>query len=136
MAKYFGKHFRQLESEWQKKLEESGFKDIECLKNGQRLLRQSASNVYRHCDERTRLAREQYFQSLSNFVNNHLFFKDLDRIVMTKYADGVTISQIVIDLRSQQIKIHRQTIRFIIRRYEHLWGLRYWTAKERNLLYG
>lgn len=137
MSKFFlGKQFKQLEKEWQKKLEQNGFKDIEILKNGQRLLRQSAGNVYRHVDERTRISREQYFQSISYHTAITVFPKILDGLVMHRYADGKTIKIIVEELARENVRVHRQTIRFIIRRYEHEWGIRYWTLKERNLLYG
>ena len=132
---YFDKKFRQLEEEWAKKLEQSGFEDIELFKNGQRYLKNNSRALFRK-NQRTRLIREQYFQNLSDCLHTHVFSKELDRIVMTKFAEGITISQIVIDLKAINIEIHRQTIRYIIRRYEHEWGIRYWTAKERYLRHG
>lgn len=134
MAKFFLRpEFKDLECEWNKRLIASGFKDIEHTKHGERVLKQYAFNAYLQADDKTRLAREQYYHLIAMNVAVHSFNKLLDEIVMTKFAEGLFIKQIVLDLNKLGFSIHRQTVRFIVRRYEHEWGIKYWTLKERNL---
>jgi uncharacterized protein with gpF-like domain len=133
--KFFNsKRFKDLEAAWEEKLKRSGFVDIEKKKkNGERVLKQNSANVYRQANEATRSAREQYYRVIAENYHQTEFNREIDRIVMGLFAEGCSIKNIVLALNEKQISIHRQTIRFIIRRHEHIWGIKYWSAKERNL---
>ncbi len=137
MAKFYQtKEFKELEKEWNKFLEMTGFNDAERIKNGERVLRQNASNAYRQADEFEREAKAKYFQNICHHVNRTIFTNPIDKFVMTMISDGISIKQIVLELALMGHPTHRQTIRFIVRRHEHIWGIRFWSAKDRNLKYG
>lgn len=130
------KSFKELEALWNERLVESGFKDVEKMKrNGERVLRQRSTNVYRQASQSVRMSREKYFQLIAENFYQTEFNREIDKTVMGLFAEGVSIKNIVLELKGQNISIHRQTIRFIIRRFEHIWGIKYWSAKERNLIH-
>jgi hypothetical protein len=52
----------------------------------------------------------------------------MDLTVMTMRGDGFTLIQI-----TAENNIHRKTVMYIIRRYEHQWDIRKWSLKQRNL---
>lgn len=137
MAKFYqSREFRELEKQWDEYLKLSGFEDAERIKNGERVLRQNSSNSYRQAGDDEREAKLQYFQTLCAHFYRTEFPNPVDKLVMAMVSDGRSIKFIVFELSRSGHPTHRQTIRFIIRRYEHLWGIRVWTAKQRNLKYG
>jgi len=136
MSKFYQtKRFKDLERCWDKKLLDTGFADAERTKNGQRILKQASSNAYRSANIQARETRAEYYRTICYNAYRTTFVKPIDRLVMTMLADGLTIRKIVGELLRHGIKAHRMTVSFIIRRWEHRWGIRYWTLKERNLKY-
>lgn len=136
MPKYWkSKRFEELNEEWNKKLKESGFKDIE---------KQAGSNtfidyqyVYKHCRGVAKEIRTQYFLSLSHCVQEEKSFEDhLDQLIMERTAEGVSIKEISDELRNKPMdgrlrsKHNRNTIRYVRRRYENKWGLRIWKPEQ------
>lgn len=129
MAKFYQtKTFKGLQKEWEKRLLESGFIDHE---NGDQL-KQNAANSYRRANALLREAKLEYFQIIIHQIYRHGYIPPdmdpLDLTVMVMRGNGLSIN-----LVAERNKIHRQTVRFIIRRYEHQWGIRSWTLAERNL---
>lgn len=134
LAKFYQtKEFRELEKRWDKILTETGFMDAERTKNGQRILAQNSSNAYRQACHQTREDRAEYFRALCYHFHRTNFDRLLDQRVMMFFSDGLSIKQIVKTLTELGQPIHRQTIRFIIRRFEHDCGIRFWSMKDRNL---
>lgn len=137
MAKFFQtREFRDLEKEWNEILSQSGFVDIERTKNGERVLKQNSSNAYRQADEEMRSARQEYYRNIGYHIFRTHFVRCIDCRVMFGVANGLSIKEIVEELKSDQIEVHRQTVRFIVRRFEHQWGLRFWSPEARNLKVG
>lgn len=126
MAKFFQtKEFRELYDAWMQKLSDSGFTDVENKAQG---LKQNAANSYRQAEQIVREAKIEYFRTITRRVHDEEFSDQVDLTVMTLRGDGVSINDI-----ARESGVHRQTVRYIIRRYEHSWGLRIWTAKQRNI---
>jgi len=123
----------RLLDEWDEILRATGFKDIERRIGHDRVLIQYSSNCYRQADPTTRESKESYYEQLSAKVQTHRFENETDRFVMFHIADGVRIKTIVELLAEMGQSIHRQTIRFIIRRYENLWGIKMWSNRQMNL---
>ena len=134
---------RELER-WDKKLADSGFKDIEekysydpatGLRTGGKL-RQGATAVL-HKNNTYPLIREQkqeYYTQLTHAVNAEKWGKRvLHRRIMEFAALGYIPQEIKRLLKNFSVVPHRHTIRKIIRQYEHKWGIRKWTAKELGL---
>ena len=124
---------KSLVREWDLILAATGFKDIERTVGNDRVLIQFSSNAYRQADELTRESKIAYFDAICEKLNQTSFDNETDRYVMQKFSEGVRINQIVEELRSRGIGIHRQTCRYIIRRYETRWGIRTWSNKQMNL---
>lgn len=130
MAKFYQtQSFLKLHAEWQRKLEASGFEDIETT-SGENL-KQYAPNSYRQAHRLIREAKLEYFRLITHKAHDDEFIGPLSLTIMTMRGDGVPIIEI-----ADEIGLHRQTVRYIIRRHEHRWGIRFWTARQRNLKHG
>lgn len=127
------KKFKDLYTEWNQKLKESGFEDSEVESRGERLLKQRSSNSYRQADELERQTRLDYFLLLGYLAYNTDFDNDFDKLVMLRHSEGKTIKEIVDEINTQGISRDRKTIRFIIRRWQMRWGIRDWKLKQMNL---
>lgn len=138
MAKFYQTtEFRHLDAEWNKKLVETDFKDAERSIGSTRVLKQRSSYAYRrHARTPNQEAKEVYFTLILQNIHTTSFDKELDQLVLSKFAEGLNNVAIVRELTALGLRIHRKTVMFIVRRYEHLWGLRFWTAKKRNLKSG
>lgn len=127
--KYYQTHvFRETQREWKKRLKDSGFKDIENDK--QHIV---GSNLSSDNKKVSKQERFDYFRMIINklYSDSLVVPPDInprDLIVMAMRGNGYLLKQI-----AKENKIDRRTVRFIIRRYEHLWGIRFWTKKQRNL---
>jgi len=131
--------FKELSKEWDQKLENSGFKDEETTIDGERVLKQQASNVYRQADVITKEAKLKYYQQLSSAVQKDPPTDPIHKIIMTMTAEGATIKEIVKVLAKKKYRlrahgaIDRHTVGFIRRRYEMKWGIKHWNPKQLNL---
>ena len=116
----------KLKQEWDKILEDSGFRDIEVEINGERKLRQYAGSIYSKA-EHNRVdvhKRREYFLALSSRCNETLFGKFIDRFVMEQFAEGIKQVDIRRNLLKAGIKRSRISIYWIIRKYLTEWGMR------------
>lgn len=127
------KSFKVLSKTWNQKLEESGFLDAEIELKGDRALRQKATNCYRNASELERETRLRYYALLGYLAHNTSFPNDLERIVMLRHSEGVTIKEILEELMLYGIIRDRKTIRYIIRRWQAKWGIRAWSPRQMNL---
>lgn len=123
----------RLLDEWDEILKATGFKDIEKRIGHERVLVQYASNCYRQADPTTRETKESYYEQLSAAVQSHQFRDEIERFIMLQVADGARIKTIVELLSQMGHTIHRQTVRFVIRRHETLWGIKVWSSRQMNL---
>ncbi len=124
--------FRALQRTWYKRLEECGFHDAEKIAHGEMVLKQSASHPYKGKDELTREIKEHYYQMLAQQVEDADFASDVDRLILSLYADGKKIKIICEELEKRGDRRCRGTIRFTIRKYEMEWGIRKYTARQLN----
>jgi hypothetical protein len=131
MPKYWQtKGFKNLEAIWELKLAESGFNDAETTIKNNRVLKQNSSNCYRQAPQVVRENKERYFSMLTHCME-YMPPKDrVDRLVMHYLSLGSKIREICEMIRSVGGPNHRQTIRFIIRRYEQAWGIRSWAPEK------
>lgn len=119
--------------QWDGILKATGFKDIEKNIRGERVLIQFASNCYKQADELTVESKRSYYDQIQYHLHRQVFDNSIDQTVMTMIGEGHKINQVVEALGRRGHRIHRQTCRFIIRRYEVIWGMRVWTHKQMNL---
>lgn len=145
--------FRELQQAWYQRLAETGFEDAERLVGDELELRQSSTAPYRSmtCLKRrvrrddmgevvrvtrreinitARYAKEQYFHVVSALVQDTTFRNEVDRLVVVRYAEGRKACEICEELKQRGTPRFRHAIRFIVRRYETLWGLKKWTPRQ------
>lgn len=127
------KTFQVLSRDWNHKLEESGFSDIEIDLKQDRALKRRAASCYEKASPLEREVKLEYFCFVSSLVNETFFPNELEKIIMTRHADGDTIEEIVQRIRSDGISRDRKTVRRIIRRWQMKWGVRHWSLKEMHL---
>lgn len=142
--------FEELKSEWYKKLEETGFIDIEYERppqpseqafmvygDGKRHLIQTETACMRRwlsLNSLKRTTSEEYFRTLSQVAmdENTSYRNSTDRHILQRYSEGAKIVVIMQELEERGTSRRRNSIRFIIRRYEFIWGIRSWTKKQLN----
>lgn len=83
-------------------------------------------------DTLSRELKEEYYRVLSQKANDEsTFFKlQIHRFILIRYAEGASIKMICEELDALEEPRHRGSVRFIIRRYEMIWGFRVYTHKE------
>jgi FixJ family two-component response regulator len=125
--------FKELQSRWDEILIEAGFADAEKTKNGDRVLKNRAASHFQSVSEAKRNAKIEYFELIAKYYFTTVFQNPRDKFVLGLVAEGLNNRQIVKSLEKNGYHLHRKTVMFIVRRYEHEWGIRFWTAKQRNL---
>lgn len=128
------KSFRETQKEWYAALEKHGFMDAEKDVCGEMSLRQWAVSPYRHAKSVVeREAKELYFTILAQNICVAKFRNKIDEHILVMYSVGHKIKEICIELEKIGERRARNTIRFIIRRYEMEWGVRAYNRKQLNL---
>lgn len=113
--------FEALKRDWYSKLKETGFKDIE---ETQGPVVPSHVRYYSLTDD--------YYISISKFVNaeDTVFKSELEKFVMLRHSEGAKKADIVRELTERGTPRYKESIRFIIRRYEMKWGIRRYSDKQ------
>jgi hypothetical protein len=128
------KHCKSFYEQWVgkgSKLDKDGFEDAEKTINADSILIQNASNVYRQADELTRDNKLIYYEVLSQWIQKDQFDTEVDKIIMIRVSEGMKIKDISSELKSLKLPCwHRQTIRYIIRKYEQRWKIKTWTKHK------
>lgn len=127
------RQFKILYNSWNQKLKDSQFEDAEIDLKNDRQLKQRATNSYRQATELEREARLEYFLTIGNLANETRFPTALDEYVMLRHSEGASIKEIVAEIRDFSIRRDRKTIRYIIRRWQEIWGIRSWSPHQMNL---
>lgn len=117
--------FKKLQSVWYKKLEKEGFKDIE--QDEDKLLRWDSftfianyTNYERAHGERKLdatwfAAKEEYFQLATDFLHEHKFNSEKDRLIWEMHSNGAYISEIYRELTSRKMKVYLDGINKIVK---------------------
>lgn len=113
---------------WQERLKESGFYDFEI----------EGEKINARINESDKISKTKqndifYYSEISAFAQKNKFNNDSYKRIMELRSEGFGISEILRKLLEENIKINRETIRYIIRRFEFKWGIRAWTLKEMNI---
>lgn len=114
--------------EWNARLQDSGFFDMEL---------KSPPNTVSPLDgdqvSVSAQAKLEYHSKLYEKTNAEEFENKTHEHILRKRAEGAKIVDIVRELDSKGKPIHRETVRFIIRRFENKWLIRSWTIKQMHL---
>lgn len=105
---------KELTDEWNKKLKESGFKDIEGPENT--LVYYSSYPLLKWGAVRY-VARESYFQLAGQFLHDFRFKSELDRLIWECHSDGQTVREIAAKLKDRyNLKVGRDKVNLTVRR--------------------
>lgn len=125
---------KALQKIWYQKLKDSGFEDIE--RGGSIVFETvtSSSNKIRtvYVKKEDREIEEEYYRRLYEAAHSETarYKNKADKIILTNFSNGVSITEIVEILCQRGCPRHRHTIRFVIRRYEMLWGIRFYNKDQ------
>lgn len=122
--------FKALEKDWEEKLKQSGFKDAEETIKGEKLLIQQSSNVYRQAVPLIRESKMDYYQLIMVNLADNPPEDEVELLVMTRLSEGKKIGDISTELATLGERCHRQTIRFIKRKYEDQWNIKKWEPHQ------
>ncbi len=119
---------KKLQRYWNKRLDDEGLSLVQEIdRKGHRRYRDSPEDL-RHIEA-------HYYTILSGYVNDEstVFRNDIHRYVLTRHSQGALIKHIVDELAQQGKRRNRWSVRFIIRRYEMAWKIRFYNDKQLNV---
>lgn len=124
--------FKKLQKEWYELLAATGFKDIEKQEGSECVLIQTSSYCFRNVDNFCKEVKETYFRSIAQAAHDEetKFRNEIDRFILMRHAEGAKIKTIMTELIARGMGRNRDSIRYIIRRYEMAWGLRSYSSRE------
>lgn len=115
-------NFKALLAEWNRKLAESGFKDVEEMKHGRLQLKKTGTVTrFEQSDPLTRSAKARYFELIGDRIQETTFTDPIDRQILTLYFEGYTQVQIQRELPE---RLHRSTIYKRLYSWLKKWGLK------------
>lgn len=135
------KEFKQLQKHWYELLAESGFKDIERIKEDGECVLIQAPGYWAVNNQKLEprkdyvQAKTAYFRLLGLCANAAftMFRNDIDEHILIRRSEGAQIKTIVEELAIMGTPRDRYSVRIIIRRYEMKWGLKYYTPKQLHI---
>ncbi len=98
---------------WYKKLEQSGFKDIE---KDEHRLKQWSSKLNTDVVRRNWEAKNEYYSMARRFLNNYKFESNLEKNIWAYHAEGISARNISKLLKKVRINKYFVTISVITRR--------------------
>lgn len=125
MSRQTSKQLKELQHFWDKKLEDTGFEDIEKTVRGERMLKQYAQSVFKRSNSVHRMEqRLEYYLLISHLCHEMMFGNFVDRFIMEHYAEGIKQKEILKRLKDAGIKRSRWKTLTTIKKYLAIWGLR------------
>ena len=114
--------FKALLLEWNKRLYESGFRDIETMAQGELKLKKSGAEFrYLMLDPIVRENNGQFFRRLQQHVSETKFPNENERLILTLYSQGARQSDIY---RLMNIEGHRSKVYRPIYKWLRIWFLK------------
>lgn len=110
--------YQSLKKVWYKKLEKSGFQDIE---QDEFNLKQYSFRITQAAVRRSWHASSEYYYMADQFLHNFKFKNNLERIIWEYHANGISMRDIAKLLKKVKFhkKIHYLDIYYTIKRLTH-----------------
>lgn len=108
------KEFLTLQAKWNKKLEKSGFEDIE-TKDGLLKGISHADFFKAHYNQIDAQAKEEYYRNAGYFLYEHKFKTELERKIWELHVEGVGIREIVKILKKKNYNIYKRKCHELLR---------------------
>lgn len=87
--------FKKLQDKWYRKLEKSGFEDIEDTNSPREMLKTWDSQYFLHIGTPMQFeARQIYFEMCTNFLNTHKFISEADKAIWELHTEGFSLREI------------------------------------------
>lgn len=117
---------KELQDKWYKKLEKSGFQDIESDEDNLKVW----SSVFfaRHSIEQIQ-AKQAYYQMATNFLEDNNFENKRDRIIWEYHANGISYRDISKVLKRVRIKLSHTAVQNIVHKLQVAMYLMYKTPQ-------
>lgn len=112
---YKTKAFEKENKKWQRKLLKDGFNDIE---QDEHNLRVWSSQFSRKKSLDTYKAKEEYYYMCTQFLNDHIFLTNLDRIIWEYHAEAISARNIAKLLAKVRIKMYHEQVWRVVKRLE------------------
>ena len=131
---YNSSEFKKLQKQWYAKLKDSGFVDAETVglpaaPDG--MLTQRSSNAYKQADLSVIAIKAEYFSMVAECVEKEQWDDATYEFILRNHADGKSHLAIVrLFAKEKGDTIHRQTVRYVIRRYLNKWGIKYYSPDQ------
>lgn len=108
MPKQKPKTLQQLKTIWYDKLAKSGFEDIEERNSPRQMLKRwHAADFRKRSTPETYIAKRDYFQQATEFLNWYEFSGPRERKIWELHSEGATIREIAKKVRLKKDKVHR-----------------------------
>lgn len=106
------KEFLDLKDKWYKKLEATGFKDIEQDEDN---LKSWSINLFKNkFNETTYLAKQEYYRLAGQFLNEHLFKSNKEKVIWEMHSQGLGRPEIVKRLKKRKFKTYGRQVQEIL----------------------
>ncbi len=124
MKFYQTQKFKKLQKQWDEKLKAAGFVDAEKQIGDEKELKQDSNYVRRNGNLNTLESKTLYYQLVGEGFNNETFSDLTCAWIMLGVASGRRMTDIHAGLLGFRCKIEYETVRHIVRRYEHKWKIK------------
>lgn len=121
--------FKKLQTEWYKKLEDSGFQDVE---QDESTLKEWSLQFLRDRTTRLRESREPYFRLAGHFLHDYQFETDRDRIIWEYHSEGLKVEEIVDTLKKVNLPLSRTRVYHTISRLSEAMRKMYLSGHKEN----
>lgn len=122
MSFYKTEKFKRLESKWYKKLEQSGFVEIENKKNDTDYLKVWHSQYFQcKYTPDAFLRKQEYYHMTREFLHIHEFDSDKEKMIWEMHSQGLSLRKISTALRSKVCRIYK-TIRSLSKKMGEHFG--------------
>lgn len=114
MSPFKTKQFEQLKAKWYKKLEKTGFKDVETDEDN---LKEWDSSIFLRYSQHTSAARQEYFILAGQFLNSHNFASKKEKLIWSMHADGLTFQEIANRIKKLRYRVcSRASMNTVVRK--------------------
>lgn len=107
------KEFKDLQTKWYKKLEQSGFKDAEQDDGHLKVWHSHFFKVRWNSDKFH--AKEDYYRLTAQFLHDYTFANDRERTIWQLHSEGKSIRSIVKTLKDQGYKASKDSVHLVIK---------------------
>lgn len=115
--------FQKLKAKWYKKLEKSGFFDIE---QDEQHLKSYSSQFQRERSVLSWEAKEAYYHMCDLMLNEYKFASRLERIIWEYHSNAISFRDIATILnKTRVVTITKDTVYRVVKRIEHRMKLKY-----------